>query len=162
MVRQAAMWMSSRRTHERSCSSFMDSFSSRPKRDLLLCVARHTAVTLTRNAPSQGTKPRDLCLKDRTVRSFVSRFCLSSSRSLGRCLLLVKELYEPAHCQTRHPSYKSHYERPILRVTASGFDRLTTHGWFSAHPEPSTSSGLKARSREPVLSKAEGSKGGTA
>src|SRR5262249_40601738 len=28
-----------------------DSFTSRPKRDLLLCVARHRAVTLTRNAP---------------------------------------------------------------------------------------------------------------
>src|SRR5262245_56564984 len=27
-----------------------DSFTSRPKRDLLLCVARHRAVTLTRNA----------------------------------------------------------------------------------------------------------------
>src|SRR5262249_30641296 len=26
-------------------------FTSRPKRDLLLCVARHRAVTLTRNAP---------------------------------------------------------------------------------------------------------------
>jgi hypothetical protein len=39
-------------THQTSFSLFLhDLCTSRPKRDLLLFVARHTAVTLTRNAP---------------------------------------------------------------------------------------------------------------
>src|SRR5262245_7534653 len=89
-LRQAAMSMSSP-LHTRPLFSFFlyDVCTSRPKRDLLLFVARHVAVTLTRNAPlfraqSPGIsvssiEPSGVCL---------SRFCLSSSRSLGRCLLL--------------------------------------------------------------------------
>src|SRR5437773_8966086 len=61
----------------------------RPKRDLLLCVARHTAVTLTRNAPlSKAPSPGISVSRVEPSGVFVSRFCLSSSRSLGRCLLL--------------------------------------------------------------------------
>src|SRR5205823_9096037 len=60
----------------------------RPKRDLLLCVARHTAVILTRNAPlSKAPSPGISVSRVEPSEVFVSRFCLSSSRSLGRCLL---------------------------------------------------------------------------
>jgi hypothetical protein len=82
------MWMSSRRTHE--CSFSYDSFTSRPKRDLLLCVARHTAVTLTRNAPLSKAQSPGLSVSANEPSGVFdfSRFCLSSSRSLGRCFLL--------------------------------------------------------------------------
>src|SRR6266498_3101976 len=61
----------------------------RPKRDLLLCVARHTAVTLTRNAPlSKAQSPGISVSRIEPSGVFVSRFSQSSSRSLGRCLLL--------------------------------------------------------------------------
>ena len=60
----------------------------RPKRDLLLCVARHTAVTLTRNAPLSKAPSPGISVSRVEPSGVVSRFCLSSSRSLGRCLLL--------------------------------------------------------------------------
>src|SRR5207245_8408975 len=61
----------------------------RPKRDLLLCVARHTAVTLTRNAPlSKAPSPGISVSRVEPSGVFVSLFCLSSSCSLGCCLLL--------------------------------------------------------------------------
>ena len=66
-------------------------FTSRPKRGLLLCVARHPAVTLTQNAPlSKAQSPGLSVSAQRTLRSccLVIRFCLSSSRALGRCLVL--------------------------------------------------------------------------
>src|SRR6266508_4172412 len=74
----------------------------RPKRDCLLFVARHTAVTLTWDAPlSFGTRPRDLSLKRRTIKSLSLRFWLSSSRSLGRCLLLGQR--SPMNLHTVRP-----------------------------------------------------------
>src|SRR5262249_34262339 len=87
---RTAMWMSSP-LHTRPLFSFFlhDFSTSRPKRDLLLCVARHTAVTLTRNAPlfrAQG--PGISVSRVEPSGVFFSRFCQSSSRSLGRCLLL--------------------------------------------------------------------------
>jgi hypothetical protein len=61
----------------------------RPKRDCLLCVARHTAVTLTWDAPLfQAQDPGISVSRVETSGVFLSRFWLSSSRSLGRCLLL--------------------------------------------------------------------------
>src|SRR5881409_1186964 len=60
----------------------------RPKRDLLLCVARDTAVTLTRNAPLSKAPSPGISVSRVEPSGVVSRFCLSSSRSLGRCLLL--------------------------------------------------------------------------
>lgn len=61
----------------------------RPKRDWLLCVARHTAVTLTWNAPlSQAQGPGISVSSIEPSGGWLPRFCLSSSRSLGRCLLL--------------------------------------------------------------------------
>src|SRR5919109_5403994 len=84
------MWMSSALHTRRLFSFFLHDFpTSRPKRDLLLCVARHTAVTLTRNAPlfrAQG--PGISVSRVEPSGVFFSRFCQSSSRSLGRCLLL--------------------------------------------------------------------------
>ena len=63
--------------------------TSRPKRDLLLCVARHTAVTLTRNAPLfRAQSPGISVSRVEPSGVFLSRFSKSSSRSLGRCLLL--------------------------------------------------------------------------
>src|SRR5262249_3061564 len=89
-LRQAAMWMSSP-LHTRPLFSFFlhDYRTSRPKRDLLLCVARHPVVTLTRNAPlSKAQRPGISVSSIEPSGVFLSRFCLSSSRSLGRCLLL--------------------------------------------------------------------------
>ena len=82
------MWMSSRRTHEASYLSY-DSFTSRPKRDLLLSVARHRAVTLPWEAPlSQAQRPGRSVSRIEPSGVFLSRFCRSSSRALGPSLLL--------------------------------------------------------------------------
>src|SRR5438093_8654850 len=82
------MWMSSRRTHESSYS--YDSFAYRPKRDSLLYVARHSAVTLAWDAPlSKALRPGISFSSSEPSGVFVlSRFCPSSSRSLGHSLLL--------------------------------------------------------------------------
>ena len=88
MLRQAAMWMSSQQPA--NAPSFpMVLFSRSPKRDLLLCVARPTAVTLTWHAPLSKAQGPGLSVSSTEPSGvFFSRFCLSSSRSLGRCLLL--------------------------------------------------------------------------
>jgi hypothetical protein len=86
----AAMWMSSP-LHTRPLFSFFlhDFSTSRPKRDLLLFVARHTAVTLTRNAPLFRAQGPGISVSSAEPSGvFLSRFCQPSSRSLGRCLLL--------------------------------------------------------------------------
>src|SRR6266704_5135097 len=78
----------------------------RPKRDLLLCVARHTAVTLTRNAPlSKAPSPGISVSRVEPSGVFISRFCPSSSRSLGRCLLLG---------QRSRMNFFSHHVRSLL------------------------------------------------
>src|SRR6266508_3425082 len=92
----------------------------RPKRVCLLFGARHTAFTLTWDAPlSFGTRPRDLCLKRRTIKSLSLRFWLSSSRSLGRCLLLGQR--SPMNLHTVRPYIhtslmlrQAQHERKIL------------------------------------------------
>jgi hypothetical protein len=89
-IRLAAMWMSSP-LHTRPLFSFFlhDFSTSRPKRDLLLFVARHTAVTLTRNAPLFRAQGPGISVSSAEPSGvFLSRFCQPSSRSLGRCLLL--------------------------------------------------------------------------
>ncbi len=65
-----------------------DSSASQPKRDLLLCVARHTAVTLPRKAPlSKAQCPGSSGSVTEPSGVFsLSRVCRSSSRSLGPCL----------------------------------------------------------------------------
>src|SRR6266850_4549558 len=90
MLREPAMWMSSP-LHTRPLFFFLlhDVSTSRPKRDCLLFVARHTAVALTRNAPlSRAQSPGISVSSVEPSGVFLSRFWLSSSRSLGRCLLL--------------------------------------------------------------------------
>src|SRR5262245_43610136 len=85
------MWMSSGRTHESSSVRFSPMIFNqpRPKRDCLLCVARHTAVTLNRDAPlSEAQSPGLSVSATEPSGVFLSRFWLSSRRSLGRCLLL--------------------------------------------------------------------------
>ena len=69
-------------------SFFFASCVLRPKRDLLLSVARRPAVTLTWNAPSKAQGPGISVSRNEPSGVFVSRFCVSSSRFLGRCLLL--------------------------------------------------------------------------
>jgi hypothetical protein len=73
-------------THE--SSFFFASCVLRPKRDLLLSVARRPAVTLTWNAPSKAQGPGISVARNEPSGVFVSRFCVSSSRFLVRCLLL--------------------------------------------------------------------------
>src|SRR6266404_8074390 len=90
VLREPAMWMSSL-LHTRPLFFFLlhDVSTSRPKRDCLLFVARHTAVALTRNAPlSRAQSPGISVSSIEPSGVFLSRFWLSSSRSLGRCLLL--------------------------------------------------------------------------
>ena len=85
----AAMWMSS---HQHTSSLIFISYdcsTSRLKRDLLLCVARPTAVTLTSNAPlSKAQGPGISVSRVEPSGVFLSRFSQPSSRSLGLCLLL--------------------------------------------------------------------------
>src|SRR5207244_13602319 len=93
----------------------------RPKRDLLLCVARHTAVTLTRNAPlSKAPSPGISVTRVEPSGVFVSRFCLSSSRSLGRCLL------------SGHRS-RMNFFAPDIRSFLNQ-DQDTPHTEFARHP----------------------------
>lgn len=97
-----------------------DSSTSRPKRHLLLCVARHDAVTLTWDAPlskAQGPglsvssiEPSGVCL---------SPFCLSSSRSLGPSLLLG---------QRSRMNVFSHHIRSLFHQ-----DHRNPHSEFSCH-----------------------------
>src|SRR5262249_18119847 len=76
-------------THERFVNSPMLFLPYPPKRDSLLCVARHKAVTRTWDAPLfkalrpgffvSGVEPSGVCF---------SWYCQPSSRSLGHSLLL--------------------------------------------------------------------------
>jgi len=82
------MWMSS---HKQSSPLFLnDSFSSRPKRDLLRCVARHTGRHTSLQCALSKAQSPGLSVSHREPSGVVSlsRFCATSSRSLGRCLLL--------------------------------------------------------------------------
>src|SRR5262245_37973322 len=72
MLREPAMWMSSRRTHEYSCDSFSPMLKQPFTKERLPAIrgtahSRHTDLGC---APLLGTRPRDLCLKHRTFRSF--------------------------------------------------------------------------------------------
>ena len=82
------MWMSSRK-HTSPLFSY-DSFTSRPKRDLLLCVARHTGRHTSLQCALSKAQGPGLSVSNREPSGVVSlsRFCATSSRSLGRCLLL--------------------------------------------------------------------------
>jgi hypothetical protein len=98
----------------------------RPKRDLLLCVARHTAVTLTRNAPlSKAPSPGISVSRVEPSGVFVSRFCLSSSRSLGRCLLLG---------QRSRMNFFSHHIRSLLHQDHGNPDTELSRHRHNGHP----------------------------
>src|SRR6266705_6928285 len=98
----------------------------RPKRDLLLCVARHTAVTLTRNAPlSKAPSPGISVSRIEPLGVFVSRFCLSSSRSLGRCLLLG---------QRSRMNFFSHHVRSLLHQDHGNSDTEFSRHRYNGHP----------------------------
>src|SRR6266487_3577899 len=98
----------------------------RPKRDLLLCVARHTAVTLTRNAPlSKAPSPGISVSRVEPSGVFISRFCPSSSRSLGRCLLLG---------QRSRMNFFSHYVRSLFHQDHGNPDTEFSRHRHNGHP----------------------------
>src|SRR5262245_44669130 len=118
------MWMSSP-LHTRPLFSFFlhDFCTSRPKRDLLLCVARHTAVTLTRNAPlfkAQG--PGISVSRVEPSGVFFSRFCLSSSRSLGRCLLLGQRSRMNLSSHLIRSLFHHHHRNPYRDLTRARYN----------------------------------------
>src|SRR5690242_5055936 len=133
MLRQAAMWMSSQQPA--NAPSFPMVLSSRsPKRDLLLCVARRYAVTLTRNAPLFKAQGPGLSVSSTEPSGGVllSWFCMSSSRSLGRCLRLgqrsrlnflsdligslVHQDYREAHTEFSGHRHNGHPRSEIARM----------------------------------------------
>src|SRR2546426_11329604 len=71
---------------------------------------RHTYLEC---APLYGHKARDLSLKGRTIKSLSLRFWLSSSRSLGRCLLLGQRSSMNLH------TVRPYIHHTSLRVTGS-------------------------------------------
>src|SRR5713226_5654591 len=88
MLREPAMWMSSH-SHTSPLNSLM-TFSPSPPRETA-CYAWHgtKAVTLTWDAPlSVAQGPGISVSRIEPLGVWLSRFWLSSSRSLGRCLLL--------------------------------------------------------------------------
>src|SRR6266542_1142202 len=98
----------------------------RPKRDLLLCVARHTAVTLTRNAPlSKAQSPGISVSRVEPSGVFISRFSQSSSRSLGRCLLLG---------QRSRMNFLSHYIGSLLHQDHGNSDTELSRHRHNGHP----------------------------
>src|SRR5262245_27724889 len=117
--RCAAMWMSSHK-HTSPLFSY-DSFSSRPKRDLLPYVARHTSRhTFLQCALSKAQGP-GLSVSNREPSGVVSlsRFCATASRSLGRCLLLGQ--------RSRMNLFSNDVRSLIFQ------DRVNAHAKFSRH-----------------------------
>src|SRR6266498_5580164 len=112
--------------HANAPIRLMTLFSSRPKRDLLLCVARHTAVTLTRNAPlSKAPSPGISVSRVEPSGVFVSRFSQSSSRSLGRCLLLG---------QRSRMNFFSHHIRSLFHQDHGDPDTEFSRHRHNGHP----------------------------
>src|SRR5262249_4046670 len=116
------------------------SLMSRPKRDLLLCVARHPAVTLTKNAPlSKAQSPGiSVCGSNRREKINSPRILrTSSSRSLGRCLLLgqrsrmnllshhVRSLLHQNHRNPRAQLTRHRHNGPPRAHTPRGWRRQT-------------------------------------
>src|SRR5687768_6407016 len=100
----------------------------RPKRDLLLCVARQTAVTLTRNAPlSKAQSPGISVSRVEPSGVFVSRFSQSSSRSLGRCLLLG---------QRSRMNFCSHHIGSLFHQDHRDPDTELSRHRYDGHPWP--------------------------
>src|SRR5439155_4959966 len=97
----------------------------RPKRDLLLCVARHMAVTLTRNAPLSKAPSPGISVSRVEPSGVVSRFCLSSSRSLGRCLLLG---------QRSRMNFFSHHIRSLFHQDHGNPDTEFSRHRHNGHP----------------------------
>jgi ABC-type nitrate/sulfonate/bicarbonate transport system substrate-binding protein len=86
------------KSHTRVLFFLKHSFASRPKRDLLPYVARHTGRhTSLQCALSKGTRPRALCLKSRTFRSCQSLPVLRNGESFPGAMspLGSKEPNEP-------------------------------------------------------------------
>src|SRR5438093_2330055 len=118
----------------------------RPKRDLLLCVARHTAVTLTRNAPlSKAPSPGISVSRVEPSGFFISRFYLSSSRSLKRCLLLG---------QRSRMNFFSHHIRSLLHQDHGNPDTELSRHRHNGHPGSFTARMSVANQAENSLSSA--------
>src|SRR5437870_5736455 len=150
MLREPAMWMSSPFTRETSFFFLLhDSSTCRPKRDCLLFVARHTAVTLTRNAPHSRAQSPGISVSS-VERSgvFFSRFWLSSRRSLGQCLLLGQRSRMNFFSQLIGSLFHQHYRNPHTQLTCdrhnsdSGSDLARV---FSANPRKKSLSSSSCR-----------------
>ena len=118
------MWMSSRRTHQCShdFSSPMNLTLTIPDQRETDCYAWHgtKSVTLTWDASlSKAQGPGISVSRVEPSGVFVSRFCLSSSRSLGRCLLLG---------QRSRTNLFSHFVRSLFHQ-----DYGNPHAEFSRH-----------------------------
>src|SRR5215216_133015 len=110
----------------------MTFFPYPPKRDCLLYVARHKAVTLTWNAPlSKALRPGISFSKIEPSGVFFSWYWLSSSRSLGHSLLLgqrsrlnffsdlVRSLFHQHH-RRPHTKFVSHRDNSDPRSELTG------------------------------------------
>src|SRR5574341_810068 len=131
------MWMSS--PGPTSPLMFFSSYDStthpRPKRDLLLCVARHAAVTLIWDAPLSKAQSPGISVsrvepsgKLRPVRCSsrpLPWFSRSSSRSLGHSLLLGQ--------RSRMNSF-SHHIGPLLHQDCSNPPTQLTRDRDNGHP----------------------------
>ena len=125
------MWMSSEQLAN-AVNSPMTVLPYRPKRDSLLYVARHKAVTLTWNAPlSKALRPGLSVSRIEPSGVYLSWYCLSSSRSLGHSLLLgqrsrlnflsdfVRSLLHQHH-RRPHTQFVSHCDNRDPRSAMTG------------------------------------------
>src|SRR5258705_11602087 len=97
----------------------MTFFPYPPKRDSLLYVARHGAITLTCNAPSKALRPGISVSRVEPSGDLFSWYSPTSSRSLGHSLLLgqrsrlnffsdlVRSLFHQKHRST-HTQFMCH------------------------------------------------------
>ena len=107
-------------------------FSPYPsKRDSLLYVARHQAVTLTCDAPSKALRPGISVSRVEPSGVLFSWYCPSSSRSLGHSLLLG---------QRSRLNFFSHLVRSLFHQHYRG-----PHTQFMGHRDNGHSRGRRAR-----------------
>jgi hypothetical protein len=94
-----------------------------PKRDSLLYVARHWAVTLTCDAPSKALRPGISVSMIEPSGGFLSWYCLSSSRSLGHSLLLGQRsrLNFPSHLV--RSLFHQHHRGPHTEFVSHRYNR---------------------------------------
>src|SRR5438093_13382647 len=92
----------------------------------MICVKLYSDVTLTCNAPlSKAPSPGISVSRIEPSGFFISRFCLSSSRSLGRCLLLD---------QRSRMNFFSHHIRSLFHQDHGNPDTELSRHRHNGHP----------------------------